>query len=58
MKCNLNNKFTNKTVMLIYFEENENDYKNLFYQNDINISYKSIFENNKIYFIDNINLIG
>ena len=57
LKCNLNNKFTNKTLMLIYFEENEKDYKNLFYQNDINISYKSIFDNNKIYFIDNINLI-
>ena len=56
LKCNLNN-FTNKTAMLIYFEENENNYKNLFYQNEIIIPYISILENNKHYFIDSINLV-
>ena len=57
MKCNLGQKFTNKTAILIYFGENESNYKTLFYQNDNIITYKSIFENNKHYFIDSINLI-
>ena len=57
MKCNLGQKFTNKTAMLMYFEEDSANYKTLFYENDKIITYKSIFENNKHYFIDSINLI-
>ena len=56
LKCNLFSEFTSKTLILIYFEENEKNYKNLMYNNET-IIYKSIFSNDKIYFIDNINLI-
>ena len=56
LKCNLFSEFTNKTMILIYFEENEKAFKNLIYNNDI-ISYKSIFTNDKIFLIDTVNLI-
>ena len=57
LKCNLGQKFTNKTAMLIHFEEDLANYKTLFYKNDIIIPYLSIFEKNKLYLIDSINLV-
>ena len=57
LKCNLNDKFTNKTMILIYLEEKEDNTTTLFYQENNIISYKSIMDINKIYFIDSINLI-
>ena len=57
MRCNFGHKFTKKTAILIYFEENEDNYRTLFNQNYIIIPFQSIFENNKHYFIDSINLI-
>ena len=55
LKCNLFSKFTNETMIMIYLEENEKNYYSLLYSN-IN-TFKTIFPTNKIYFIDNINLI-
>ena len=57
LKCIFSSPFTNKTAILIYFGDKEqNNFRSLYYNNNI-ISYQSIFENNKIYLIDSINLI-